>query len=83
MEDPKPIQLPTVTISAKKTPAKKYREATEKVKLYPKGEVIEKSAVDSMLRKGRGNLIGQPIRKQGEIPMYGSQASDMIKQLKK
>lgn len=82
-----PIVLPTVTIRAGKpttppTSAKKYRTAKEKVKLYPKGE-IDKSTVDSLVKAGRGALIGQPLRRPGQMDQYGAVNSDIIKQLTK
>ena len=52
------------------------------VRLYPKGEV-EKSKIDSLVKAGRGNLIGQPMKKPGQVAQYGEAASDIIKKLVK
>jgi hypothetical protein len=63
--------------------AKRYKKATEaKAKLYPSGEVA-KSTVDSLVKAGRGKLIGDPIKRPGQIDEYGAQASDVIRQLTK
>ena len=82
-EDPiKRVTLPEVTISAKKIDPKRYKATVEKVKLYPKGEVA-KTTIDSLTKAGRGSLMGEPMQKDGQMAMYGSQASDNIKQLMK
>lgn len=74
----KPIMLPEVVVTAKKTDPKKYK--TAKVKLYPTG-TVEKSTVDSLLKAGRGKLIGEPVKMEGQIAVYGPDASDKIKRL--
>lgn len=79
MVDPtKPIMLPEVVVTAKKTDPKKYK--TTKVKLYP-SSTIEKSTIDSLHKAGRGKLIGEPIKMEGQIAVYGPDASDKIKRL--
>ncbi len=84
MDDPtKPKTLPTVTISATQVDPKKYRTVKEKVKLYPKGDVVDKTTIDSLVKAGRGAMIGQPVMKPGQMPMYGEVASDNIKRLMK
>lgn len=74
----KPIRLPEVVVTAKRTDPKKYK--TTKVKLYPTG-TIEKSTIDSLHKAGRGKLIGEPMKMEGQIAVYGPDASDKIKRL--
>lgn len=79
MEDPnKSRTLPEVTITAKRIDPKRYKIA--KVRLYPKGEANQ-STIDSLMKAGRGDLIGEPTREKGKMDMYGEVASDVIKQL--
>jgi hypothetical protein len=73
-----PIQLPEVVVSAKRITPKKYREVTEKVKLYPNASV-EKFKVDSLQRAGHD--LGKPIQIKGQADMYGADQSDRIKKL--
>lgn len=71
----KRVMLPEVRVTAPR-----IRKVTEEtVKLYPKGEVAKRS-VDSLKRMGMGKIIGEPIMKKGEKAMYGTAASDVIKQ---
>lgn len=57
---------------------KKYK--TAKVKLYPSG-TVEKSTIDSLHKAGRSKLIGEPMKMEGQVAMYGPDASDKIKRL--
>lgn len=61
---------------------KPQRYKAAKAKLYPSGEVNQ-SDIDSLKKAGRGKLIGEPIKTAGQPDMYGTAASDVIKQLTK
>lgn len=76
----KPIMLPEVTVTAQRISPKKYREVKEKVKVYPSSEV-DKYKVDSLLKAGRGGVIGDPIRVKGQADMYSADQGDMIKKM--
>lgn len=82
-DDPlKPKMLPEVTITAKRVDPKKYRTAKEKVKLYP-DEEVDKRSVDSLMKAGRGSVIGQPLKRPGMMDMYSPEQGDVIKKLMK
>jgi hypothetical protein len=72
----KKVMLPEVTITAKKVTRPQTKET---VRLYPKGVVATKT-VDSLKKVGYGKAIGSPMMKKGQSPMYGTNASDVIKQ---
>lgn len=76
----RPIMLDEVTVTAQRTPSKKYREVKEKVKLYP-NKTVDKYQIDSLINKGHGNVIGGAIKIKGQPDMYGADASDKITQL--
>jgi hypothetical protein len=77
----KPKMLPEVKITSTRIqPKKTERKLTiEMVRLYPKGMASKKS-VDSLKKVGYGKAIGSPMMKKGQSPMYGTNASDIIKQ---
>lgn len=74
--DPRAKMLPEVVVKA--TPIKRYKEAT--ARLYPKGEITV-SKLDSLRKAGFDKVIGEPIKKAGEVDMFGPVASDRIKKL--
>lgn len=78
MPDKKPIQLQEVVVTAQRITPKKYREAKEKVSLYPSGGV-DKYKIDSL--KAKGHQLGEAIKQQGQPDMYGTSDSDRIKKL--
>ncbi len=73
-------KLPIDTALSKKVDPKRYKTVVEKVKLYPSG-TADKRQIDSLVKAGRGSLMGEPMQKEGQMAMYGAQASDNIKQL--
>lgn len=80
-DNKRPIVLPEITVTAERINPKKYREVKEKVKLYPKGDLIDKYKVDSLRKVGYGDAIGKPIQVKGQADMYGADQSDRIKKL--
>lgn len=74
---PRPVMLQEVKVTA--SPIKKMKMQEETVRLYPRGETIKKRTVDSLKSVGLGKSIGNPIVKKGQKPMYGTNASDVIK----
>ena len=74
---PRPVMLQEVKVTA--TPIKKMKVQEETVRLYPRGETIKKRTIDSLKSVGMGRIIGNPIVKKGQKPMYGTNASDVIK----
>lgn len=64
----------------KKLSPNKYRTVTEKVRLYPKG-TVDKYKIDSLVKAGKGDLIGKPIQAKGQPDLYGTNQSDIIKKL--
>lgn len=76
---PKPKPMKRVELPEVKVTAPKIRKVTEEtVRLYPKGMATKRS-VDSLKRAGLGKLIGEPMMRKGEMGIYGTMASDVIK----